>query len=142
MFFQPSLPRMTPTQLIVTTISLILIDILLLKLALIITNAQVKRNMKWVLGSFGIQFGIVFFIGSPLILYGMIGVFEGVQGMRGITIIAIVVIFAVFIDLNIINILHKIGLKRSLVVVIFVAAPIVIVLFLLGLFLGGTFQLG
>lgn len=142
MFFQPSLPRMTPTQLIVTTISLILIDILLLKLALIITNAQVKRNMKWVLGSFGIQFGIVVFIGSPLILYGMIGVFEGVQGMRGITIIAIVVIFAVFIDLNIINILHKIGLKRSLVVVIFVAAPIVIVLFLLGLFLGGTFQLG
>ena len=91
---------------------LILGDILLLKIGLAITKAQERKNMKWVAGSFGIQFGIIFFISSPLILYGMIGRFEGNPGV-----IAPVLLFSVFIDLNVINIIHKIGLKRSIVVV-------------------------
>ncbi|MFW9989361.1 MAG: hypothetical protein ACFFC3_11955 [Candidatus Odinarchaeota archaeon] len=134
MFFQDGSGMAAP-ELIGITIALILIDILLLKLALIITNAQEKRNMKWVLSSFGIQLGIVFFIGSPLILYGMIGAFEGDEGM-----IIMVVLFAIFIDLNVINILHKIGLKRSLVVMILVVGPIVFVIYSLGNFLGGVLQ--
>ncbi len=118
----------------IIAISLILVDILLLKIALAITKAQEKTNMKWVAGSFGIQFGIIFFVGSPLILYGMIGRFDGEGGM-----IILVVLFSVFIDLNVINVIHKIGIKRSIVVVIFVVVPIIIALIFLGQSLGGIF---
>ncbi|MFX1502008.1 MAG: hypothetical protein ACFFDH_13675 [Promethearchaeota archaeon] len=139
MFFESPFSKMDPSGQIGLTIGLIFIDILLLKLALIITNAQEKRNIKWVVGSFGIQFGIVFFISSPLILYGMIGAFQEGGEWR---IIPLVIIFSVFIDLNVVNILHKIGLKRSLVVMIFVVVPIVLAMLLLGFFLGDTFHLG
>ena len=117
---------------IIIIIVLFLGDIFLLKIGLTITKAQVKKNMKWVAGSFGIQLGIIFFIGSPLLLFGMIGKFQGDPGV-----ILPVVIFSVFIDLNIINVLHKIGLKRSLVVVIFVVGPIITAMVLLGNTLGG-----
>ena len=117
---------------IILIIVLILGDILLLKIGLAITKAQEKKNMKWVAGSFGIQFGIIFFISSPLLLFGMIGKFQGDPGV-----IAPIVLFSVFIDLNVINVLHKIGLKRSLVVVIFVVVPIIKAMVLLGQILGG-----
>ncbi|MFX1364851.1 MAG: hypothetical protein ACFFCE_07380 [Promethearchaeota archaeon] len=133
MFFDP-FSEMEPPGLIAIIIALILIDILLLKLTLIITNAQEKRKMKWVAGSFGIQFGIIFFIASPVILYGMIGKIEG----EVIVIVIVLSIFSIFIDLNVINVIHKIGLKKSFVVVIFVAGPIIFAMYLIGQSLGGT----
>jgi len=71
---------------------------------------------------------------SPLILFGMIGRFQGDPG-----IIMLVVFFAVFIDVNIINLIHRIGLKRSIVVMIFVVGPIITALVNIGQSLGGTF---
>ncbi|MFX0034732.1 MAG: hypothetical protein ACFE9I_03715 [Candidatus Hermodarchaeota archaeon] len=127
------MPDMQELGPIIATIALILFDILLLKLALLITKAQEKKNMKWVAISFGIQFGVIFFVGSPLIIYGMVGRFQGDPG-----IIIPVVIFSVFIDLNVINLIHKIGLKRSFVVMFFVVGPIITALYLLGSALGGT----
>jgi len=112
---------------------LILGDILLLKIGLAITKTQERKNMKWVAGSFGIQFGIIFFISSPLILYGMIGRFEGNPGV-----IAPVVLFSVFIDINIINIIHKIGLKRSFVVALIILGPIIGAMVIISNTLGGT----
>ena len=119
--------------LIIIVAVLILGDILLLKIGLAITKAQERKNMKWVAGSFGIQFGIIFFISTPLLLYSMIGEFQGEEG-----IIIPIVIFSVFIDLNVINVIHKIGLKRSLVVVIFVVGPIIAAMYILGSGLGGS----
>ncbi len=127
----PSMETMGP---LIIAISLILVDILLLRIGLAITKAQEKTNMKWVAASFGIQFGIIFFVASPLILYGMIGRFDGEGGM-----IMLVVLFSLFIDLNVINVIHKIGLKRSFVVVIFVVFPIIIAMIFLGQSLGGLF---
>ena len=121
-------------SLIITAAMLILFDMLLLKIGLAITKAQVKKNMKWVAISWAIQFGVVFFISSPLILYGMIGAFRGDPG-----IIILVIFFSVFIDVNIINLIHKIGIKRSIVVVIFVVGPIITAINILGYTLGGTF---
>ena len=131
--FQGGLPSMETMGPLIIAISLILGDILLLRIGLAITKAQEKTNMKWVAASFGIQCGIIFFIGSPLILYGMIGRFEGSGG-----IIALVVIFSVFIDLNVINVIHKIGLKKSILIVILVVGPIIVAMVLLGTSLGGT----
>ncbi len=104
-------------------------DILLLKLSLVITKAQKRTRIKWVAGSFLIQFGIIFIISSPLFLLGSMGVFQ--DDGPGAIIIPIIILSA-FIDLNIVNILHQIGLKRSLVIVVIVLIPIVFIMIGLG----------
>jgi hypothetical protein len=104
-------------------------DILLLKLSLVITNAQKRTRIKWVAGSFLIQFGIIFVISSPLFLLGSMGVFQ--DDGPGAIIIPIIILSA-FIDLNVVNILHQIGLKRSLIIVVIVLVPIVFIMINLG----------
>lgn len=115
-------------------------DILLLKLGLAITKAQKRRQMKWVAGSFLIQFGIVFIVCSPLFLMGIYGFLQGDIFEILPTIIPIMLL-SLFIDLNLINILHQIGLKRSLVVLLFTFAPVVFIMFRLGFFLGEVIRL-
>lgn len=112
-------------------------DILLLKLGLVITKAQKRKRMKWVAGSFAIQFGVVFAISSPLFLLGIIGAFKGGPPPVGL---ASIVFISAFIDLNIINILHQIGLKRSLVVVIFTFAPIFLMMVVFGMYVSSFFH--
>ena len=104
-------------------------DILLLKLGLVITKAQKKTRIKWVAGSFLIQFAIIFIISSPLFLLGSMGAFNG-DGPGAI--IIIIIILSAFIDLNIVNILHQTGLKRSLIIVVIVLVPIVFIMIGLG----------
>jgi hypothetical protein len=104
-------------------------DILLLKLSLVITKAQKRTRIKWVAGSFLIQFGIIFIISSPLFLLGSMGVFQ--DDGPGAIIIPIIILSA-FIDLNVVNILHQIGLKRSLIIVVIVLVPIVFIMINLG----------
>ena len=102
-------------------------DILLLKLGLAVTKSQKRTRMKWVAGSFLIQFGVVFIISSPLFLLGIMGAYHGEpQGLVPI------IILSIFIDFNVINILHQIGLKRSLVVVLLTFAPIMIIMVIFG----------
>ena len=112
---------------IIISVVLILSDIILLKIGLTITKAQEKKGWKWVAGSFAIQFLLVFFIGSPLMIWGLSGDFDGDPGV-----IAPIILLAIFIDFNLINVIHKIGMKRSLIVVIFVVGPLVGALYLLG----------
>ncbi|MBY9011098.1 MAG: hypothetical protein KGD70_01855 [Candidatus Lokiarchaeota archaeon] len=111
-------------------------DILLLKLGLVATKAQKKTRMKWVAGSFLIQFGTVFLVCSPLFLLGIFGFFQG--GSKDIipTVVPIIIL-SLFIDLNVINVLHQIGLKRSLVVFLLTFAPIVLLMVGLGFYLSG-----
>jgi len=102
-------------------------DILLLKLGLAATKSKRRTRMKWVAGSFLIQFGIVFIISSPLFLLGIMGAYQGEpQGLVPI------IILSIFIDINIINILHQIGLKRSLVVGLLTFAPLMIIMVVFG----------
>ena len=102
-------------------------DIVLLKLALVITNAQKRTRMKWVAGSFAIQFGIIFIISSPLFLLGFLGSFRGEPDV-----IIPIVILAVFIDLNVINVLHQVGLKRSFGILLLTFIPIILIMIGLG----------
>lgn len=127
MFFQLGLPSGVELSLIITAASLIIFDMLLLKIGLAITKAQVKKNMKWVAGSWAIQFGVIFLISSPIFLYAMIGRFHGEE-----SIIIPVVIFSLFIDTNIINLIHRVGIKRSIVVVLFVVGPLISAMYMLG----------
>jgi len=102
-------------------------DILLLKLALVVTKAQKRTRMKWVAGSFAIQFGIIFIISSPLFFLGFMGKFQGEPDA-----IIPIVILSLFIDLNVINVLHQVGLKRSFGILLITFVPIIIVMIILG----------
>ncbi len=134
MFFQFGLPTGGQMSLLISAVVMILLDMLLLKIALAITKAEVKKNMKWVAASWGIQFGIILFIASPIFLYTILGRFEEDAG-----IIILVTFFSVFIDVNVINLIHRIGLKRSTVVMIFVVGPIISAMSLIGSTLGSGF---
>ena len=118
MFFQTGLPSMEELTPIIIAIVLIVADIFILKIGLSITKAQEKTNFKWVAGSFGIQFGIIFFISAPMILGGLTGQMS--EGGPSPLLIALTIIFSSFIDLNIINVLHKIGMKRALIITVLI----------------------
>lgn len=131
MLFQiPSMEEMIP---IIIAVCLLLGDILLLKLGLAITKAQEKTDFKWVAGSFGIQFGLIFFISTPMILGGWTG--QLAEGPP-ILLIILTTIFCAFIDLNVINIIHKVGIVRSLIIVILILGPVTYAMYLLGSNLG------
>ena len=102
-------------------------DMLLLKLALVVTKAQKRTRMKWVAGSFAIQFGIIFIISSPLFLLGFMGAFQGQPEA-----IIPIIILSVFIDINVINVLHQVGLKRSFGILLFIIGPIMFIMISLG----------
>ena len=102
-------------------------DILLLKLGLTITKARERTRMKWVAVSFLIQFGVIFIISSPLFLLGFAGKFDGGPGV-----VIPIIILCTFIDLNVINVIHQVGLKHSLIVVSIILLPIVFIMVNMG----------
>lgn len=83
--------------------------------------------MKWVAGSFAIQFGIIFIISSPLFLLGFMGKFKGEPDA-----IIPIVILSLFIDINVINVLHQVGLKRSFVILLLTFVPLILIMIELG----------
>ena len=103
----------------------------LFKLGLFAIKAQRRTRTKWAAASFFIQFGVIFLICSPLFLLGMSGAFDGEMG-EIIPIIVTFILLALFIDLHIINMIHHIGLKHSLIVLIITFAPLVSSLVSLG----------
>jgi len=107
-------------------------DILLLKIGLAITKAQMRTKMKWVAVSFLIQFGVIFIISSPMFILGFAGEFKGDPGL-----VIPIIILCTFIDLNVINVIHQVGLKRSLIVVSIIIVPIVFIMVNLGPVLSG-----
>ncbi len=109
---------------------LLLVGVLIFWIGLAITKADVKTNAKWIFGSFFIQFGVIFFISIPMILAGATGDFN--NGGPNLGIMAATIIFSAFIDLQIINVIHKLGMKRSLLIVILVLIPITAALYMLG----------
>ena len=109
---------------------LLLVGVLVFRIGLAITKADVKIDTKWVFGSFFIQFGLIFFISAPMILAGATGGFE--QGGPNPGMMIATILFSAFIDLQVVNVIHKLGMKRSLVIVILVLIPIVGAMYMLG----------
>lgn len=104
---------------------------ILLKLGLIIVKAEKRANLKWVGYSFLILVGLTFAIGSPLMLLGFAGAFQG----DPIAIIPVTIV-AFIIDLQAVNVIHQVGLKRSLAVIALVIAPLIFSMYFLGNFIG------
>ena len=104
-----------------------ILGLIMLKIGLVITKAEARTGFKWLIASFGIQVGIFFFVASPLMLMGSSGALGGQR--PEIYLIVIFIILALFMDVNILNILHKVGLKRALLVFGFMAIPFLMITF-------------
>lgn len=107
---------------------LLVLDIFILKISLAISKAEVRKSMKWVTVSSFIQFGVIFFISSPMMLLG-IYIWHGPPKPE---VLVPTILISFFIDINIMNIFHRIGIKKSVVIGIFLIAPITVALFFLG----------
>jgi len=98
--------------------------LVLLKLGLIVTKAEVRTGFKWVLISFGTQVGIFFFVGGPLMLLGFAGEMEGGPP---VILIIIFIFLALFIGVNLLNVMHQLGMKRALIVFLMMLIPFLVV---------------
>lgn len=111
---------------LITAIALLGVGVLLLKIILSLTRVERRTDMKWVAISFFIQFGIAIFISAPMafdkILIGMSPVkYEGPQTL----VVVPTIIIGVFILINFVNMLHKPGIRRSIIITLFVVGPII-----------------
>ncbi len=126
--------RLFPDFIIFMLIILALIEIVVLKIGLKITKAEEKTGMKWVLVSFACQVGMILFVSAPLILMGLSGEFSGEDsdGMP-VGLIFMFIGFGLFMDLQILNIIHRLGMKKALIVFGLMLVPMIIIT---GLILG------
>ena len=129
MFFQFTISQIRPYLPFIIIAVLLLVGVLLFWIGLAITKAEVKTNTKWVFGSFFLQFGLIFFISTPMILSGVSGGLG--SGGFNLGMIAPIIIFSAFIDMQVVNVLHKLGMRRSFIVVILILIPITFALLLL-----------
>lgn len=121
-----NVPNWVPVIIFIMVIAFI-VGLILLKIGLVVTKAETRTRFKWLLASFGIQVGMFFFVGSPMILLGISGAF-GEQGPEVILII-IFLVLALFIEVHVLNIIHRLGIKRALLVFGLMAIPFLLVSF-------------
>jgi hypothetical protein len=98
--------------------------LILLKLGLVLTKAEVRTSFKWVLVSFASQVGIFFFVGGPLMLLGFAAEMEG--GPPGVLIL-IFILLALFMGIHVLNVMHKLGIKRAFIVFLMILVPFLVV---------------
>ncbi len=98
--------------------------ILFFKLGLASVKSKTRKGFKWLAISVIMQLFIVALLASPFILIGFTGESEYKGPSPGLIIFAI--ILAIFLDLNIINVLHKTGLKRALLCFFLMLVPLVV----------------
>lgn len=118
--------RLWPDFVIFMLLLLCVIEIVVLKIGLAITKAQERKSMRWVAISFFIQAGVLILIASPLILMGIGGAFD--QGGPPVALIFLFIVLSLFIDLNVLNVMHRLGFKRALAVFGLMLIPLIIVI--------------
>ena len=125
MFFQTGISRYLP---FIGAGVLLGIGVLLLKIGLAVTKAESKTNMKWVAGSFFIQYGVSLFISLPMqldmILALMSGSYNNYRGPPPL-LVATVVFLSTFVVVNLVNTLHKPGIIRSFFITLMILGPII-----------------
>jgi hypothetical protein len=97
-------------------------SVLLLKLGLKFVKAERRRTFKWTAISFFLQVLVIFMMGSPFILLGFANALNDKGPPLGMIIFLIVI--AIFIDMNVINVIHRTGLLKSLWPFLLMAIPI------------------
>ena len=97
--------------------------ILFLKLGLASVKSKTKKGFKLLAISILIQLSMIALLASPFILMGFAaGEFDKEPSP---VLIIFAILLAIFMDLNIINILHKTGLKRAILCFFLMIIPLV-----------------
>lgn len=112
----------------------------LLKIGLIITKAEVKREWKWVLTSSLIQAGLCFFIMAPIFInmFTFTGEDYGPEGDEMAGLIIGLLALGMFINLQVINAFHQIGMKRALIIFVMEIIPVIVIMsIVMGMQFGG-----
>jgi hypothetical protein len=104
-------------------VGMVIFETIILKIGLSVSKAEVRKDFKWVFASFGIQIGLFLFIGSPIYLMLFAGAFQ--DGPPPLSIIIPLVIAFSVADVNVINVLHEIGIGKSIIVFILVGIPLI-----------------
>ena len=89
-----------------------------------LAKSHSKRNFKWLAISIIMQLFMIALLASPFILMGFAGEFS--DGDPSTVLIIFAIILAIFLDLNIINILHKTGLKRAILCFLLILVPLIV----------------
>ncbi len=103
--------------------------VIILKIGLAVTKAESKTNMKWVVGSFFIQYGVTLFISLPMQLDMVLAFVSGSSSYYdgpSPLLISLVVIFSTFVVVNLINTIHKPGIIRSFFITLSILGPIIV----------------
>ncbi|MFX1236717.1 MAG: hypothetical protein ACFFAS_00820 [Promethearchaeota archaeon] len=102
----------------------------ILKIGLIITNAEKNREWKFVAASAFMQAGAVFFVMFPMFMMMLLNYDseDGGGGPPDFGLMFGLMGLGLFIDLNILNVFHRIGLKRAFVVFIIEFVPVIIIM--------------
>jgi hypothetical protein len=102
----------------------------LLKIGLIISKAEVKSEWKWVLASSFIQAGLSFFIMSPIFInmFSDFGTGEGPGDTEIFGLIFGLLALGMIINLQVINVIHHIGMKRALLIFVLEIIPVIIIM--------------
>lgn len=87
-----------------------------------------RTSFKWVTYSVLIQVGITVFICSPLIILGLLGEFQ--KGPPNPGLIVAFALLSFFIDLNVVNVIHKNGMKKSVFVALIVVPITIYILYI------------
>lgn len=127
MFFQ-TIPDINTLLPFIIAAVIIVCGMLILKFGLSVTKAESNTNFKWIAGSFFIQYGVTLFISAPMLLDMVLTItggssynFENINTGS----IAVTLTFSVFISVNLINMIHKPGIKRSIIIALLIIGPIV-----------------
>ncbi|MGV9171870.1 MAG: hypothetical protein ACOC35_04760 [Promethearchaeia archaeon] len=99
-------------------------EIIVLRIGLKLVKAEERKNFKFVIVSFIIQIVALVFINSPFIFMGLTGAFE--SGPPDPAIITIFILLSIFIEINLINAIHKVGIKAAVFIFILILIPIFI----------------
>ncbi len=102
----------------------------ILKIGLIITKAEVKREWKWVLASSFIQAGLCFFIMAPIFInmFTYTGEDHGPEGDEMAGLIFGMLALGMLINLQVINVFHQVGMKRALVIFGMEIIPVIVIM--------------
>ena len=126
MFFQ-IIPDIVTLQPFIFAILLIISGMIILKIGLAVTKAESNTNFKWIAGSFFIQYGVSLFISAPMLLNMVLALTTGSSNnYRGPDpgSMAMSITFSILISVNLINMIHKPGIKRSIVIALLIVGPI------------------
>jgi len=107
---------------IATFIGMFLFELIMLKVGLFLSKAEIRKDILWVLGSSVIQIGLLFIILSPVLLNIIAGAYN--NSPPPIFLIVSLVIMYVIVDVNVINVIHHIGIAKSFGVFIIFTVPL------------------